>query len=388
MKKFAFTLTEILLAIAIVGVIAAILLPIIITKYQNKAFDLAFDREVQTIQDLVDGLAVSEHAGNFHNTRMYLDSADENTDYNDSAGYFLKKYFRVTKYCGNKPGDCFANKYINYEERNKVEFDINDKLENKSACALLKNGMSVCITPQIGDKPIHGYIDLNGIKGPNTSNRDLRSFILGNNNKITVANETKPIANYCKDYPDAEVCQEPLPPVCIDEPPSPYHECCNPALHPDSIWIGTNACTTPTCITEPQSPNDECCNPALHPDSRWIGTYACTTPTLKVTTLICTDARADSRCPDLAQCYICHIEGPDNIGLSYISTTCMGNSCDEFDETEEIRHFTTTKTFYNFSGWGMKEVWCFNSSIGEEIMISEGYMNNPSLFNNCRFEHE
>ena len=43
-----FTLTEILLAIAIVGIIAALVLPAIVTNYQNRALDIGFEREVKT----------------------------------------------------------------------------------------------------------------------------------------------------------------------------------------------------------------------------------------------------------------------------------------------------------------------------------------------------
>ena len=38
------------------------------------------------------------------------------------------------------------------------------KPDYKGACAILKNGVSLCITPQVGADSIHGVIDLNGKK--------------------------------------------------------------------------------------------------------------------------------------------------------------------------------------------------------------------------------
>ena len=53
-KAPAFTLTEVLLAVLIVGVIAALVLPAVVTKYQDKTFESAFNREVHSLQDSID----------------------------------------------------------------------------------------------------------------------------------------------------------------------------------------------------------------------------------------------------------------------------------------------------------------------------------------------
>ncbi len=261
MKKFAFTLTEILLAIAIVGVIAAILLPIIITKYQNKAFDLAFDREVQTIRDLIRELPISEHVGDFNNTKMYLEKTDENTNYDEYSGYFLRKYFRVAKYCGSEPGKCFSNAYYTYNKREKNLFNFN---VSKHSCALLKNGMSICISPQIVEdrEPINIWIDLNGPKGPNIVNRDLREIDLDYIGEITVATSNKDIQNYCKEHPDADVCGgEESPIKCSDKTITSYNdECCDPTIHPESPWLNNDVCKSPVCPFDISNVSKDCCN--------------------------------------------------------------------------------------------------------------------------------
>lgn len=171
-----FTLTEILLAIAIVGLIAALVLPAAITNFQNKSLDIGFEREIKTIEGAIRNLVVSENKKDFYSTIMYID-ADSN-NYDETSGKFIKKYLKVSRYCGNNNGDCFADKYYDYNELKKVEYIP----AYKGACASLKNGASICITPQIGaDKYISGIIDLNGKKGPNILNRDLRPFSINLN---------------------------------------------------------------------------------------------------------------------------------------------------------------------------------------------------------------
>lgn len=168
-----FTLTEILLAIAIVGIIAALVLPAVITNYQNKSLDMGFERETKTIKGAIKNLAVSENKTDFYSTMMYSDSEPES--YADTSGKFLKKYLKVSNYCGENNGDCFAPVYYTYNGTKREVYTPT----YKGACASLKNGASICITPQIGNRKISGILDLNGKKGPNVYGRDLRSFSVG-----------------------------------------------------------------------------------------------------------------------------------------------------------------------------------------------------------------
>ena len=112
----AFTLTEILIAVAIVGIIAGMVLPKIIENYQSRAMNSSFQREVQTIESSINGLAVSENKADFFSTMMYSDIEPEN--YDETAGLYMKKYLRTSKMCDN-PEDCFADTYYQYEAGKK-----------------------------------------------------------------------------------------------------------------------------------------------------------------------------------------------------------------------------------------------------------------------------
>jgi len=277
-KKAAFTLTEVLVALSIVGIIAALVLPAVITNYQNKSFNQAFQRETQTLQSTIEGLPVSENKANFFDTMMYKATmeTDETTgaaNYDDSSKAFMQKYLKVSKFCGTNT-DCFAEKYYEYTDGDKKVYTP----DFKGACAKLKNGMSICLTPQVGipsiesvtdlncvkepnvagnkvvyppemnlclaqlgeTTPIEGVIDLNGAKGPNVFGKDLRTFMISAFVKNGRNTTTDTVLSY--DF-------DPIVPEEEETDPCEGKTCGCGSL-PDC----------PTCETTPESSwSEECC---------------------------------------------------------------------------------------------------------------------------------
>ena len=205
----AFTLAEALIAIAVIAIIAAIVMPTVITRMQNRNFDLGYNAEVREISTAIEGLTVAENVSTFNDTSMSIDLGDveatevgaagrlTNANLDSSARNFLNSYAKLTKYCGFVTGDCFAANYFQYDGRQRANFNLaniiagnelytiggNELNYGHMACGLLKNGMSLCISPQVSNttngtivRPIRGFIDLNGRKEPNVLGRDLRSF--------------------------------------------------------------------------------------------------------------------------------------------------------------------------------------------------------------------
>lgn len=168
MKK-AFTLTEVLIASAIVGVLAAILLPHLILTMQNGFMDEGFKRAELSILTALDTMPSVENT-TFAKTSMYLDEAP--TDYDSSSGAFMRKYLKIARVCKEQK-DCFADKYYLYTENNvKQDYE----LPYDGYCAILKSGASLCLKPQIDNTPVWGIMDINGTKGPNVLGRDLREL--------------------------------------------------------------------------------------------------------------------------------------------------------------------------------------------------------------------
>ena len=158
-KAPAFTLTEVLLAVLIVGVIAALVLPAVVTKYQDKTFESAFNREVHSLQDSIDSLAAVENQQSFYETTLAK-----------TPETYMKKYLRVSKYCGTSGKDCFGKFYSEYSDHEKKTYTPS----YDGNCAILKNGTSVCLNVNGGN--IAMLIDVNGPKGPNVWGRDLRTY--------------------------------------------------------------------------------------------------------------------------------------------------------------------------------------------------------------------
>ncbi len=167
----AFTLTEVLLAIAIVGIIAALVLPMIVKDYQTKTLDAALKREKQTIESSIASLLINENTDDYNKTMLYTGETDPSS-YANTSGRYITKYLKVSKYCGDNNGDCFASKYYKYESGDKSVYTPT----YKGACASLKNGSSICMEPK---NPTHGVkilLDINGKKGPNIKGRDLHEY--------------------------------------------------------------------------------------------------------------------------------------------------------------------------------------------------------------------
>ena len=244
----AFTLSEVLIATVIVGVIAALVMPTTISRAQNRSFDQAEARLVQTIEDAVNALSIVENK-DFFKTEMYSSSTP--SDYNNTSGKFIKKYLKVSRYCGNDARLCFPSTYYNYNGNRK---DIYNP-PFKGACAKLKNGTSICLEPQVGAVAPKGFVDLNGTKGPNVLGRDLREFTLEAKTQAAALDKTT-YSVAVTTPPDLGTSGSGSTDPCVIEPngleccqsktiTSPADPCCGP--HPE---------VSPVCIPIPEDPCD------------------------------------------------------------------------------------------------------------------------------------
>lgn len=202
--RCAFTLTEVLLAVLIVGIIAALVLPAVVTKYQNKVLESAFNREVHSLQDSIDSVTAVENKS----------SIDKTTLATNTVAY-MKKYLRVSKFCGENGADCFGKSYSQYSGHEKKSYTPT----YDGDCAILKNGTSVCL--KYNGTSVDMLIDANGPKGPNVYGRDLRTYThnlkgeTGYNksaNGVIAVNQS-PINGHDPD-PDPEPDTPPAPDPC------------------------------------------------------------------------------------------------------------------------------------------------------------------------------
>ena len=72
--KKAFTLVELLLAVTIVAVIAALVVPAVVTKYQQAVLENTYNKYMATLIDTIERLPITEGVSSFDKTSLYVDA--------------------------------------------------------------------------------------------------------------------------------------------------------------------------------------------------------------------------------------------------------------------------------------------------------------------------
>lgn len=179
-----FTLNEALIAVAIVGIVAALTVPNVVSNYQRKAFALAAKKNYTTIQESLAELQTV----NYRNKSMYgtVLHQQDGEDLADNVGKFLTEYFKVNKDCGETAQPCFATTYRSINSGTQTAFSCS------GYSVTISNGASLCMEPASIDRmelsspyenkvvftknPVIVYLDTNGPDAPNIGGRDMFMF--------------------------------------------------------------------------------------------------------------------------------------------------------------------------------------------------------------------
>ena len=185
--KNAFTLAEVLITLAIIGVVAAMTIPTLVANYQTKAWNTSatvFDRK------LTEALKVMNTQGTLAGLKTTENFVEE-----------LSKHLKIIKTCTNdKLMDCFSEEVFwgagtatpEAVDMTKIKtaknFGQNDwgtnivgiQLANGTNALVAYNPTNTCnqdpYSNQItGEKCLAILYDTTGFKSPNTSSKDLRS---------------------------------------------------------------------------------------------------------------------------------------------------------------------------------------------------------------------
>ena len=166
MRKRGFTLVEVLLAMAIVGVVAALAVPSISIAYQKKVLTTQLQRAYAEISQAGVTARSEEMVKDFRKSRAIKDLT------------FIGKYLITMP----ESYDGFAPTYGYYDSRN-ANYDFRNEVRNNGnyRCGILKSGAAICLN-QGG----FGILDINNKKGPNIIGRD--AFSIGFNPDGTIDN--------------------------------------------------------------------------------------------------------------------------------------------------------------------------------------------------------
>lgn len=153
--------------LGIATILGAVIVVSCLNAYKSKMFGITYNSTVSKMQDAITAMETSGH--DYFRSPLYSDVKLD--DYSVKPAKFLSDTIGIKEDCGNSNGKCFASKYK--DENSKI---YNPKFEG--ACALLKNGISICMMPQIKHNDIYGIMDVNGKDSPNILGKDLRTFTI------------------------------------------------------------------------------------------------------------------------------------------------------------------------------------------------------------------
>ncbi len=191
-RRYAFTLAEVLITLAIIGVVAVLTVPTLISKYQVKQTVTSLKTFYSTINEAYRLALVDNGPVNTWEDRKYNQGSEKA---NEILFSILKPYLKVSKDCGSKQG-CFPTDVIYKKLDGKY---IGQSWDSTAYIYKfqLANGMSVFLY-NYGNQPIKkndkitSYaaisVDINGITGPNVYGRDMFSFLITDNAVMPLGN--------------------------------------------------------------------------------------------------------------------------------------------------------------------------------------------------------
>ncbi len=189
-KKFSgFSLAELLIALAIVGIVAALTIPNVYSNYQKKSYLSLLEK---TYRELDQNLKMIQ-AQDYYNNGFYKSIlALRGKSVEETAGCFFlggcedilthkesKPFYNVSKDCEKTAQPCFAASYKNINGDKNENFTCSDGYN-----VTVQNGTALCIIPADNNKPATVYTDVNGAEGPNIGGRDMFKFYIFNDYTI------------------------------------------------------------------------------------------------------------------------------------------------------------------------------------------------------------
>ncbi|MBP3925353.1 type II secretion system protein [bacterium] len=193
-KKVAFTLAEVLITLGIIGIVAALTMPTLIQKHQERV-TVSKVKKFYSIMSQVQLLAIKDHG--------YLDEWDMPDGVTSVSAVkfmsYFKPYLEIAKDCGTSSG-CLqngtikilnGNNWLNYDSASAYYKLI---LNDGTYMWLKASNGAYCASPDGALENVCGviWVDVNGKNSPNTIGRDIFSFAITKNSIV------RPNNNDCK----------------------------------------------------------------------------------------------------------------------------------------------------------------------------------------------
>lgn len=194
MKKqfMAFTLAEVLITLAIIGIVAALTIPSLMANYQKTQYVAGLKKAYAEITEALK-LMASDHGcpDNLKCTNLFNNNSN-------ALGNEVKKYFKLAKDCGStynandESTKCFSDTYRTKIDGSGDIYNSGEEFDG-SYNFITADGFAISLTsdncdssngsgPNRNMNNICGFItiDVNGAKGPNNVGRDIFSYLITN----------------------------------------------------------------------------------------------------------------------------------------------------------------------------------------------------------------
>lgn len=179
-KDSAFTLAEVLITLAVIGVVAALTLPALISKIDDITQRTAFLKQV-TLLEQASKEYLNDNGGTFLGQFQVRE---------DAVTKFLTKYYKTTKFCTERGEfSCISH----------TTTELNDptKKSNWDTAVITADGTYIGVANVAskcdlsGSTCVQGSFDINGIKEPNRAGYDIFYWYLLQN-KLIFYNNGRP----------------------------------------------------------------------------------------------------------------------------------------------------------------------------------------------------
>ena len=185
-KFFAFTLAEVLITLGIIGVVAAITIPTLVSNYKQRAWDTAANVFEKKLEESLKTMNTQQTLAGYSNTSDFVNE--------------LSKHFKITRVCKNDDLlTCFEDKVMwGAGDADPEEVDManiktasnfgQEDWDTDIIGVQFANGTTglVAYNPECKQNPYSNQVtgtsclallyDTDGFKTPNTSGKDLRSI--------------------------------------------------------------------------------------------------------------------------------------------------------------------------------------------------------------------